>query len=57
VRAVSDRRRKRDAVYPVRREQVWERAGGVCEFVGRLSASRCIILPVVVGRTRIGWAT
>jgi 5-methylcytosine-specific restriction endonuclease McrA len=33
VRAVSDRRRKRDAVYPARRrEQVWERAGGVCEF-------------------------
>jgi 5-methylcytosine-specific restriction endonuclease McrA len=31
VRAVSDRRRKRDAVYPVRREQVWDRAGGVCE--------------------------
>jgi 5-methylcytosine-specific restriction endonuclease McrA len=32
VRAVSDRRRKRDAVYPARRREVWERAGGVCEF-------------------------
>jgi 5-methylcytosine-specific restriction endonuclease McrA len=32
VRAVSSRRRKRDAVYPERRRQVWERAGGVCEF-------------------------
>ena len=31
MRPVSDRRRKRDAVYPARREQVWERAGGVCE--------------------------
>jgi 5-methylcytosine-specific restriction endonuclease McrA len=34
VRAVSDRRRRRDAVYPARREQVWERGGGVCEFCG-----------------------
>jgi len=32
VRAVSDRRRKRDAVYPQRRIEVWERAGGVCEY-------------------------
>jgi hypothetical protein len=32
VRAVSDRRRKRDAVYPERREQVWERGNGMCEF-------------------------
>jgi hypothetical protein len=32
IRAVSDRRRKRDAVYPARRREVWERAGGVCEF-------------------------
>jgi 5-methylcytosine-specific restriction endonuclease McrA len=31
VRAVSDRRRRRDAVYPERRRQVWERGGGVCE--------------------------
>jgi 5-methylcytosine-specific restriction endonuclease McrA len=29
---VSDRRRKRDAVYPERRRQVWERANGICEF-------------------------
>jgi 5-methylcytosine-specific restriction endonuclease McrA len=34
VKAVSDRRRKRDAVYPARREQVWERGGGVCEHCG-----------------------
>jgi 5-methylcytosine-specific restriction endonuclease McrA len=32
MKAVSDRRRKRDAVYPERRRQVWERGGGVCEF-------------------------
>jgi len=32
VRAVSDRRRKRDAVYPKRREEVWERGNGMCEF-------------------------
>jgi 5-methylcytosine-specific restriction endonuclease McrA len=32
VRAVSDRRRRRDAVYPERRRQVWERGGGVCEW-------------------------
>jgi 5-methylcytosine-specific restriction endonuclease McrA len=31
VRAVSDRRRRRDAVYPARREQVWERGNGMCE--------------------------
>jgi 5-methylcytosine-specific restriction endonuclease McrA len=31
VKAVSDRRRKRDAVYPERRRQVFERGGGVCE--------------------------
>ena len=31
MRAVSDRRRKRDAVYPERRRQVWERGEGVCE--------------------------
>jgi 5-methylcytosine-specific restriction endonuclease McrA len=34
VRAVSDRRRKRDAVYPQRREQVWERGNGMCEYCG-----------------------
>ena len=32
MRAVSDRRRRRDAVYPQRRREVWERGGGVCEF-------------------------
>ncbi|HEY7823664.1 MAG TPA: HNH endonuclease signature motif containing protein [Acidimicrobiia bacterium] len=32
INPVSDRRRKRDAVYPQRREQVWSRAGGICEF-------------------------
>jgi 5-methylcytosine-specific restriction endonuclease McrA len=31
VRAVSDRRRRRDAVYPARRLQVFERAEGMCE--------------------------
>jgi 5-methylcytosine-specific restriction endonuclease McrA len=32
IRAVSDRRRKRDAVYPARRREVWERGNGMCEF-------------------------
>lgn len=32
LRPVSDRRRKRDAVYPERRLAVWERAGGLCEW-------------------------
>jgi len=32
VRAVSDRRRRRDAVYPERRREVHERGDGVCEF-------------------------
>jgi 5-methylcytosine-specific restriction endonuclease McrA len=32
VKAVSDKRRKRDAVYPKRREQVWARGNGMCEF-------------------------
>ena len=32
IRAVSDRRRKRDAVYLSRRREVYERAGGICEF-------------------------
>ena len=31
MRAVSDKRRKRDAVYPDRRRQVFERGDGVCE--------------------------
>jgi 5-methylcytosine-specific restriction endonuclease McrA len=34
VKAVSDRRRKRDAVYPARRREVFERGGGVCEWCG-----------------------
>jgi len=32
VRQVSRRRQRRDAVYPERRRQVWERGDGVCEF-------------------------
>jgi len=32
VKQVSDKRRKRDAVYPQRRRQVFERGDGVCEF-------------------------
>jgi 5-methylcytosine-specific restriction endonuclease McrA len=32
VKAVSDRRRKRDRVYAERRRQVFERGDGVCEF-------------------------
>ena len=32
MRQVSDRRRKRDAVYAERRVQVHERGDGVCEF-------------------------
>jgi len=31
MKAVSDRRRKRDAVYPERRRQVFERGDGICE--------------------------
>jgi 5-methylcytosine-specific restriction endonuclease McrA len=31
VKAVSDRRRKRDAVYPQRRREVFDRGGGMCE--------------------------
>lgn len=34
LRAVSDRRRKRDAVYGERRRQVWERGNGMCEHCG-----------------------
>jgi 5-methylcytosine-specific restriction endonuclease McrA len=32
LRSVSKRRAKRDAAYPERRRQVWERANGMCEF-------------------------
>ena len=31
MRAVSDKRRKRDAIYAKRRWQVWERGNGMCE--------------------------
>lgn len=31
MKAVSDKRRKRDAVYGQRRQEVWERGDGVCE--------------------------
>jgi 5-methylcytosine-specific restriction endonuclease McrA len=34
MKPVSDKRRKRDAVYPERRQQVWERANGMCEHCG-----------------------
>lgn len=32
MRPVSDKRRKRDAIYATRRQQVWERGNGMCEF-------------------------
>jgi len=32
VRAVSDKRRRRDAIYATRRVEVFERGDGVCEF-------------------------
>jgi 5-methylcytosine-specific restriction endonuclease McrA len=32
MRPVSDRRRKRDAVYQARRLEVWERGNGMCEY-------------------------
>jgi 5-methylcytosine-specific restriction endonuclease McrA len=32
VKQVSDRRRRRDRVYAERREQVWHRGNGMCEF-------------------------
>jgi 5-methylcytosine-specific restriction endonuclease McrA len=38
VKQVSDRRRKRDAVYPARRREVFERGDGMCEF--------CLIAPM-----------
>jgi 5-methylcytosine-specific restriction endonuclease McrA len=38
VKQVSDRRRKRDAVYPARRREVFERGEGMCEF--------CLIAPM-----------
>jgi hypothetical protein len=41
VRAVSDRRRKRDAVYPQRRERVWERGNGMCEWCGMAAMTDC----------------
>lgn len=34
MKPVSDKRRKRDAVYQQRRHQVWERANGICEHCG-----------------------
>jgi 5-methylcytosine-specific restriction endonuclease McrA len=34
MKPVSDKRRKRDAVYPARRQQVWERGNGMCEHCG-----------------------
>ena len=32
MKAVSDKRRKRDGIYATRRVEVWERGEGVCEF-------------------------
>lgn len=32
MRAVSKKRQQRDRVYPERRREVFERAGGACEF-------------------------
>ena len=32
MRAVSDKRRRRDAIYATRRVEVFERGDGVCEF-------------------------
>jgi hypothetical protein len=37
VKPVSDKRRKRDAVYPQRRREVFARGDGTCEF--------CLIAP------------
>ena len=34
MRAVSDRRRKRDAIYPQRRREVYARGNGMCEYCG-----------------------
>lgn len=42
MKAVSDRRRRRDAVYSQRRAEVWERADGLCEVgVAADCARRC----------------
>ena len=32
MKAVSDKRRKRDGIYATRRVEVWERGNGMCEF-------------------------
>ena len=32
MKAVSDRRRKRDAIYPQRRREVYARGNGMCEY-------------------------
>lgn len=32
MKRVSDKRRKRDAVYPARRREVHDRGNGICEF-------------------------
>jgi 5-methylcytosine-specific restriction endonuclease McrA len=47
VNPVSSKRRKRDAVYPERRRQVWERAGGVCEHC---HAAACEQVHHIAGR-------
>lgn len=41
MKQVSDKRRKRDAVYAERRVDVWEREGGLCERCRR-RAMTCV---------------
>ena len=41
MKAVRDKRRKRDAVYAERRVDVWEREGGLCECCRR-RAMTCV---------------
>jgi hypothetical protein len=50
VKAVSDKRRKRDAVYAVRRVQVWEREGGLCRVLPSQGDD------VRASHRRAGWA-
>jgi hypothetical protein len=55
MRAVSDRRRKRDAVYPARREQVWGAWRWDVRVLPLRRVSRRTIWLAVVGLTRTGW--
>lgn len=47
MKAVSDKRRKRDAVYAKRRLKVYERANGLCEFC---RAAACEQVHHIAGR-------